>query len=65
MSIWDPQNEFAGVLWISLLLGILTFFSINPEFPRVFRHLGHVGHLFASILAWRLTFQSCEAVDPL
>ena len=38
MPVRDPQNEFPGVPWIGLSLGMSIFLIGNPEFPGIFRH---------------------------
>ena len=34
MPIWDPQNDFPGISWIGLSLGIPTFFKRKPWISR-------------------------------
>ena len=36
MPIWDPQNEFPGIPWIGLFLGISILFSRTPWISRNF-----------------------------
>ena len=38
MPVRDPQNEFPGIPWIGLSLGISILLIGNPEFPGIFRH---------------------------
>ena len=60
MPGWDPQNEFSGMPWIGLSLGISIYSTENPEFPGILRHF--LGEGF-----WgpRIAFSGGDGVDML